>query len=188
MKQQISPISCGEFTLRLIQQADIPAYYEQGFAHLPEEICRLTGTSFDVSLESITNYVQQIVPDESRYDFLILNAQGKICGETVLNEIDWTLNSCNFRICLFSPDDCGTGIGQQIIPATLAIAFQKLNLQQVELEVFDFNIRAQRAYLRAGFRETARLSKAHQDADGMHDILVMQISRCDWDAMQHSKH
>lgn len=35
----------------------------------------------------------------ARYFFLILDPNGKIIGESVINEIDWDLRRANFRIC-----------------------------------------------------------------------------------------
>lgn len=166
-------IECTPYCLRLVQKSDIPAYFERGFHPMDPEIARLTGTVHPAALETIENYVKRIIPDPSRYDFLILNSEETILGEAVLNEINWETGICNFRICMFEQDFCGKGIGSQVISAVMKFGFEILGLKRIELEVFDFNERAYRAYRRAGFVETGRLAGAHHDGDGAHDIIVM---------------
>lgn len=74
---------------------------------------------------------------------------------------------------MFERDFCGKGIGSKIILAVMEFGFEILGLKRIELEVFDFNERAYRAYRRAGLVETGRLAGAHQDGDGAHDIIVL---------------
>lgn len=94
-----------------------------------------------------------------------------------MNEIDWNLGICNFRICLFEEDNCGKGIGNEIIREIIRFGFTKLNLSRIELDVFDFNLRAYKAYQRAGFREIERLKDDYEDANGLHDVIVMAINK-----------
>lgn len=59
----------------------------------------------------------------ARYFFLIIDPNGKIIGESVINAIDWDLRRSNFRI--------STGLNWTS---------------------FSFNLRAEKAYLRASFK------------------------------------
>src|SRR5690606_32167510 len=113
---------------------------------IDEEVQRYTGTKHIASEEEIRTYVHRIIEDDSRYDFLIINSEDEIIGESVINEIDSDTRCANFRICLFKSENCGQGIGAEAIQLTLKFGFEKLNLHRVELEVFSFNNRAYAAY------------------------------------------
>ena len=57
----------------------------------------------------------------------------------------------------------------------LRFAFEELNLHRVELEVFDFNQRAIRAYEKAGFRREGTRRQHHFLHGGYHDAHIMSI-------------
>lgn len=151
MKNKNIVIQGKKISLRLIKRSDIPEYYKSGFKSPDEEVQFYTGTIKTPTEDDIWAYVQKIVEDESRYDFLIIDSKGKIIGESVINEMDEELRCANFRIALFKSENCGQGAGSEAIQMTLQFGFEKLNLHRIELEVFSFNERAYRAYLRAGF-------------------------------------
>lgn len=50
---------------------------------------------------------------------------GRILGESVINEIDWDLRCANFRIAIVHPTDCGQGIGTWAAEVTRDFAFEK---------------------------------------------------------------
>lgn len=74
--------------LRLLWPRDAEDYFRAGFDPMDPEVRRLTGTRAEAGLEDIRAYVARICPDETRYDFLILDRDGRILGESVLNEWD----------------------------------------------------------------------------------------------------
>ena len=163
--------------LKLIEEKDINKYYERGFSFFDEEVMRCTGTKNNPSKEQINNYLSRIVKDKDRYDFLILNKDKEIIGESVLNEIDKEINSCNFRICLFKKEYCGKGFGKEAIELTINYGFETLKINRIELEVFDFNNRAYKAYKNCGFIEEGRKREAEL-IDGKYcDIIIMSILR-----------
>ena len=107
---------------------------------------------FRSSQQQIYDYVDRIVEDETRYDFLITDLNSQICGESVLNEIDWDNRSANYRIALFDHNNFGKGIGSTAIQLTVQFGFEQLSLERITLDVYDFNQRAIRSYLKAGFQ------------------------------------
>ena len=50
---------------------------------------------------------------------------GRILGESVINEIDWDLRRANFRIAIVHPTECGQGIGTWAAEVTRDFAFEK---------------------------------------------------------------
>jgi RimJ/RimL family protein N-acetyltransferase len=63
----------------------------------------------------------------------------------------------------------------------LRFAFEQLGMNRVELEVYDFNPRAIRAYEKAGFRRDGVRRQALYRDGAFHDIYLMGIVREDWD-------
>lgn len=138
------PRRCGRkdgFVLRPARQEDAERYYEDNFAPLDPEIARLTGCSSCFSKEEVTGFFKQCVACPDRYDFVLVSPQGRIVGESVINEMDMQLRSANFRVALFHPEACGKGTGSWMIRCTLEFAFQALRLHRLSLDVFSFNQR-----------------------------------------------
>jgi len=75
---------------------------------------------------------------------------GDLVGEAVLNEYDEVTRNVNFRI-LIGKSGQGKGIGSEATQMLLKYAFEVLNLHKVSLEVFSFNPRAERVYVKSGF-------------------------------------
>jgi RimJ/RimL family protein N-acetyltransferase len=63
--------------------------------------------------------------------------------------------------------------------------FETLNLQRVFLRVYADNLRAQRAYQKAGFIEEGRLRQAVFKRGAYQDAILMSVLRTEWSA--HSK-
>lgn len=168
------------YILRLARKEDAEEYYKNNFQPFDPETARLTGSRTDFSHDEVVGFLKKCVEDKDRYDFLIFSPQGKIIGESVLNEIDWELRKANFRIALFHPEDCGKGIGSWAIRHTLDFAFREVKLHRVELDVFSFNPRAIRAYEKAGFRREGILRDAVKDGDKYGDDILMAILEEEW--------
>jgi RimJ/RimL family protein N-acetyltransferase len=82
---------------------------------------------------------------------IILKDTREYVGEVVLNGIDWGTRSANFRIALASKNYFGKGFGSEATRLILTFGFESLDLHRIELEVFDFNPRAQHVYEKIGF-------------------------------------
>ena len=54
-----------------------------------------------IVLVSLNPIEIQAEKTEDRYFFLIIAPDGRIIGESIINEIDWKLRRANFRIAIF---------------------------------------------------------------------------------------
>ena len=145
------------FILRSIRAEDEEAYW--GIFPMDPEVVRLTG---------------------GRADFLIIGPDGRILGESVVNEIDWKTRCGNFRIAIFRSDNCGKGIGSWAVRMTRDFAFEALGLHRLELDVFSFNPRAVRAYEKSGFRREGVRREAVLDGTAYGDDILMAILEDEW--------
>lgn len=168
------------FVLRLAKTEDAEQYYEDNFNPLDAQIARLTGCKSEFSHDEVVGFFKKCVKSEERYDFLIISPEGKIIGESVINEIDYEVRSANFRIGLFHSTECGKGIGSWALGKTRDFAFEELHLHRLELDVFSFNTRAEKAYIKAGFKREGVLRDAIKDGDTYADNILMSILEDEW--------
>lgn len=119
---------------------------------------RLTGTQAEFTFEQVRAHCERVFSAENRADFAItLKHDPTYIGEAVLNNIDTLNRSATFRIALASSALFGKGYGTEATALLIDFGFRALKLHRIELEVYDFNPRAQHVYEKLGFvREGVR--------------------------------
>lgn len=172
------------YIIRLAKIQDLTNYYEQNFCPLDKEVARLTGSKEVYTKEEVETFFLRSLEDDDRYFFLIIAPNGRIIGESIINEIDWNLRSANFRIGLYQLTERGKGIGTWATEATRDFAFEKLRLHRLELDVYSFNPRAEKVYLKAGFKREGVLRDAIMDGNEYADDILMSILEDEWKALK----
>ncbi|WP_278046475.1 GNAT family N-acetyltransferase [Leifsonia shinshuensis] len=152
-----------------------PEHFAGTWASLQEpEVVRLTGTHATFTRDAVSAWLEGLRDRDDRSDWAILRSDdGTHLGEVVLNDVDDDNLSAGFRIMLGSPRWFGSGYGTEATRAVLGHAFDTLGLHRVELEVFAFNPRAQRAYEKAGFVVEGRRRDALLWDGEWFDAIVM---------------
>lgn len=168
------------FTIRLAERDDAETYFEQNYYPLDKEVARLTGCKESFTKEEVISFFLRSIDDDDRYFFLILSPDNRIIGESVINEIDWKLRCGNFRIALFHSNECGKGIGTWATEVTRDFAFEVLKLHRLELDVYSFNPRAEKTYLKAGFKREGVLRDAVLDGNQYANDILMAMLEDDW--------
>lgn len=107
-------------------------------------------------------------------------ADKKHIGGSGLFNIDWTSRSAEVGISIYNPEYWGKGYGVESLDLLLDFAFRDLNLNRVGLEVFEFNERAHKCYLKVGFKEFGRKRRARFIEGQYHDSIVMDLLREEW--------
>ena len=168
------------FVIRLAKANDAVDYYEQNYCPLDKEVARLTGCKEEFTKDEVVSFFMKSLKDDERYFFLIIAPDGSIIGESIINEIDWDLRCANFRIALFHSIERGKGIGTWATELTRDFAFEKLKLHRLTLDVYSFNPRAEKTYLKAGFKREGVLKDAIMDGDKYADDILMSILEDEW--------
>lgn len=168
------------FLIRLAAAGDAADYYRQNYCPLDPEVARLTGSKVTFSEEEVTSFFLKSIEEDNRYFFLIIAPDGRIVGESVINEIDWVRRCANFRIGIFHGTDREKGIGTWATEATRDFAFEELHLHRLELDVYSFNPKAEKVYLKAGFKREGVLRDAVMDGDEYADDILMSILEDEW--------
>lgn len=168
------------FIMRLAKADDAINYYEQNYCPLDKELARLTGCKEAFSKEEVVSFFLKSIEEDDRYFFLIIAPNGEIIGESVINEIDWDLRSANFRIGIFHQAERGKGIGTWVTEITRDFAFENLKLHRLELDVYSFNPRAEKVYLKAGFRREGVLRDTIMNGGEYADDILMSMLEDEW--------
>lgn len=172
------------YLVRFAEAEDVTNYYEQNYCPLDQEVARLTGCKDSFTKEEVTSFFKKSLEEKDRYFFLVIAPDGKIIGESVINEIDWDLRCANFRIGLYHTAERGKGIGTWVTEVTRDFAFEKLKLHRLELDVYSFNPRAERTYIKAGFKREGVLRDAVMDGNQYADDILMSILEDEWEKLK----
>jgi RimJ/RimL family protein N-acetyltransferase len=81
--------------------------------------------------------------------------------------------------------DCWSkGYGGDALMTLLRFALEEMNLHRVQLDVYDFNARAQASYRKCGFVEEGRRRHARYQRGAYHDVVTMAVLREEWQAIR----
>ncbi|WP_368505087.1 GNAT family N-acetyltransferase [Alkalihalophilus sp. As8PL] len=170
--------------LRTIKKEDLDSLYE---AVQDEEIRYMTGTRSVFSMEQLYEYYQRIMHDETRYDFSIcLIDTDELIGDLAIMEIDEENNKAAFRMALHHPNHFNKGYGTEALQLALQFAFDTLNLNRLQLEVFSHNVRGIKAYEKAGFKTEGVIRESLYINNLYSDEIIMGMLKKEYDAMKNS--
>lgn len=117
-----------------------------------------------------------------RMGFGIMDEKGEWLGTVELYEI--TRSEATLGILIGVKNRWGQGYGTDAVKAVLEYAFSTLRLEKVRLRTYKHNLRAQRAFEKAGFR---RVEGAPSGAPRFYfsllpraEFVPMEITREDW--------
>ncbi|MBI4978910.1 MAG: GNAT family N-acetyltransferase [Spirochaetes bacterium] len=130
------------------------------------------GSSETTEREFLTNAA--LGKDPGLFLFSIVsNERDALIGYSALSRIDYVHGQADFGIHIGDKQYHGKGFGTEATQLTLDYAFNILNLRNVRLSVFEFNMAGIRAYEKAGFKHIGRRRKAWLIAGTAYDIIFM---------------
>ncbi|WP_127532202.1 GNAT family N-acetyltransferase [Paenibacillus kobensis] len=98
-------------------------------------------------------------------------------GQIDLFELDWKNRSAEFGMVIGNALLHGRGIGTEAVRLLQQFVFMELNLNRLQLEVYEYNKKAIRCYTKCGFREEGRLRERHFSQGRYCDVVIMAILR-----------
>ncbi|MFC4597849.1 GNAT family N-acetyltransferase [Cohnella hongkongensis] len=132
--------------------------------------------------QSTESYVESML--EGRSDskgFVIADlATEAYIGQISLDAIDWKNRVGKIGIVIGSQEHMGRGFGTEAMKLLVDFAFREMNLNRLELEVYDFNERAIRSYLSCGFVQEGRLRERQYKKGRYWDVIQMGLLKSDW--------
>lgn len=168
-------LSGEQIYLEKLDKQDLDEYWE-AIRNSSIETDIFTGTQQKFNKTDIERYLDAIAEDRDRIDFLIRQkGSDKLAGEVVLNDIERLGRSGSLRVAVFDKEDFGKGYGSEAILLAIGYGFGMLNLHRIELEVFEYNKRAQHVYEKIGFiREGVRRDGCFYH-NRYYDMVTMSI-------------
>ena len=112
-----------------------------------------------------------LISEELNHEKLIGN-----CGI----RIDWKNRVGNCGIIIGEKEYLSKGYGTEAMELLVEYGFNTLNLNRIELEVYDFNIQAIKSYKKVGFLEEGRKRQATYINGEYHGIIIMSILKEEW--------
>ena len=146
------------------------------------EIARLTRyQTRPMSQAEIERFFQMrmLAPDALAYAIVELPRWRQV-GFTTFSSLDPDNGSVLFHITIGERDAWGRGLGTEATSLMLGHAFERLALHRVGLTVFSYNVRAIRAYEKAGFRVEGRLRDAIIRDGRYFDEVQMGVLATEW--------
>jgi predicted alpha/beta superfamily hydrolase/RimJ/RimL family protein N-acetyltransferase len=114
---------------------------------------------------------------DNRFFLVYRRDEDRPIGVCSLTDIGTPAATATFRILIGAAGDRGHGLGEEVSRLLIAYAFADLGLKRVTLDVFEYNVAAQRLYARLGFRETGRRrDRIHRDGRTW-DVIKMALDR-----------
>ncbi|MBN1287592.1 MAG: GNAT family N-acetyltransferase [Anaerolineae bacterium] len=134
-----------------------------------------------MSYEDEMDWYENMRKNKEAYTFGIRTLEeDRLIGNCSLFRIDWRNRVAVFGIAVGDKSYWGRGYGTDAARVLMGYAFDELNLNRVELEVYDYNKRAIKSYKKVGFvHEGTRRQALFRDGV-YYDIHTMGLLRDDW--------
>ena len=127
-----------------------------------------------VSLESEKKYLEENSNSQSAFSIVTID-DDKMIGTVSLENIDNINRTATLGIFIGEKDYRSKGYGTEAINLLLEYSFRYLNLNNIQLNLMEFNERALKCYQRCGFKEYGRRRKCKFVNGKYYDSINMDI-------------
>jgi RimJ/RimL family protein N-acetyltransferase len=166
--------------LRAAERADIPTFTRW---FNDERVTRFLALDTPFSLVAEEGWFDRLqgVQGKSLYHFVIcLRDTGEAIGTLGLHDVDLKHGKATVGIAIGEPGRWSQGLGSDAMRAALDFGFGSLRLDRIELEVYDFNLRARRSYEKVGFVHEGTMRESLYRNGRRHDVHLMSVLRREW--------
>jgi RimJ/RimL family protein N-acetyltransferase len=172
--------------LRRPQADDLPAVVRW---YQDREVARLTRyQARPMNAAEVKRFFEHrmLAPDALAYSIVQL-PDWRLIGFTTFSALDGDNGSVMFHITIGERDAWGRGLGTEVTELMLGHAFERLGLHRVGLSVFSYNLRAIKAYQKAGFTIEGRLREAILRDGRYWDEIQMGVLESEWLERQYGR-
>lgn len=151
-----------------LSDPDVTRYLEMGWRPLG-----------DNDLDAV---YQEAISGNSAVVFVIEEKEsGRAIGTTGLYLLQWPCRRAQFRILMGVPELFDRGYGTEATALIVEYGFERLNLETIYLGVNADNVRAVRAYEKAGFVHEGRQRRFIYGGGTYHDCVNMSVLRSEYE-------
>ena len=127
-------------------------------------------------------FVEQLYKDDRNIPLgITLKENDQLIGNVALINISLPNRRASMGIFIGDKSCWSKGYGTEALELMVRYAFHELNLHRIYLTVFEFNVRAMRAYEKAGFRREGVFRDAVYKNGKYHNVYPMAILRYEWE-------
>ena len=127
-----------------------------------------------VTLESEKKYLEENVNDQGVFA-IVEKDTDKLIGTVGLHEINHIHRKATLGIFIGEQEYLSKGYGTEAIRLILDYGFNYLNLNNINLDLMEFNERAYACYKKCGFKEYGRRRKCEFINGKYYDVISMDI-------------
>ena len=118
-------------------------------------------------------------PSSSRHEFGIESNNGLHIGNCVYYNVNAAESKAEIGIMIGNRDYWNQGYGEEAINLLVDHVFNRTNLERVYLTTLDWNVRAQKCFLKCGFQECGSVTR-----DGS-TFFLMTLHRDEWEKLRN---
>jgi RimJ/RimL family protein N-acetyltransferase len=138
-------------------------YVQRTFGNLPKPVTQ----------EETSNWFDKSAGPDSHWFTIYEKTTMRPIGTTDIYEVNFRWRVAQFGMQIGEADARGRGYGTEVVRLMLDYAFTALGLNNVMLEVAEYNLAGRRAYEKAGFHEIGRRREADIMNGVVYDVIYM---------------
>lgn len=132
-------------------------------------------------IEDQVEWIERARRDKFNPTFsIVIRESRKMIGSLSLKNVNHKRGVAELGVLVGDKTEWGKGYGSEAVRLISDYAFTLLDLKALHLWYWDFNSRARRAYLRAGFKDAGRLRSAGAIGEKRYDYVLMDLTREDF--------
>lgn len=170
-------LSGNKTNLRPVSREDIPKMLQ--WINDPE-VRHYLATVFPVTQKFEEDWVDGLGKDKNNVTLIIETKDGDSIGLMGLHKIHWVDRSATTGALIGEKSYWGQGFGEDAKMALLNYAFNTLNLNRVNSDVFEFNERSLKYSLRCGYKVEGRRREALFREGRFWDKIELGVLRTEW--------
>jgi diamine N-acetyltransferase len=173
--------------LRALERSDLEAY--RGAVN-SVEVGSWAGFPFPLGVDSTERWFEHVREHHGRDEyFFAVSPLGSddFIGSLWLWNAGSRLDGLELSVFITAEAGLGKGIGTDAVAAALDFVFGSYEVERVWLTTEDQNVRAQRAFEKAGFRRDGTIRHHFRRAGRWRDSALMAILREDWEALERPR-
>jgi len=134
-----------------------------------------------VAKERVKKWLEKEIEEGHVSAFAIRTLENDhLLGDVGVGGISWNHGDALLGIGIGERGFWGKGYGSDAMKLVLRYAFVELNLRRVTLNVYEYNLRAIRAYEKLGFQHEGRVLKYINREGRRWDLIYMGIMKEEW--------
>lgn len=137
------------------------------------------GRVLPVSISEEEDFVNYAIRETSTRKSLFFVVEeildGQIVGSVSLKDIDNRNRTAELGVAIFEPKNFNKGYGTEAVTLILDVGFNVMNLNRIELNVYEFNNRAKHVYEKIGFKEIGKRRQFFFYGGQFYDSHLMDI-------------